>query len=194
MGKFEELKAVKQRKIQVEQPQQQDQQVVMGPQFQLKQEDREAFDEAEISKHVWGQRQFYNEYKSNWGQEYEGKTVNRSEYVDPAELQVQHRNLSYQQKKQRKAKARLQKDQWTQRLESIDENKFGLSFSGKGDTYSHDMMLGTVRYALLYKQKDSIITDIYENLSEEEKDRCSQVLQQYLEIQAQDKQSLEEIK
>lgn len=44
------------------------------------------------------------------------------------------------------------------------------------------------------KQKDSFIADIYENLSDEEKKRCAEVLKQYIELQSKDEQVLEKIK
>ncbi len=70
MGDYEQKKALQEQKIAAlqEQKQQVDQEQV-GGQFQLRQEDRVAFDEEALSSQLSSQRQFYRSYKETWVQE-----------------------------------------------------------------------------------------------------------------------------
>ncbi len=181
MGDYEQKKALQEQKIAAlqEQKQQVDQEQV-GGQFQLRQEDRVAFDEEALSSQLSSQRQFYRSYKETWVQEYEGRKISKSEYADPVELQVQNRNLTYTQKKQRKESARMFAETWEGKMEQLDQEKFGFAYTGKADVYSHDMMISTIKYAAIDKKKDEIIGEVLREL-EAEKAKVSPLFAKYLE-------------
>ena len=87
MGDYEHKKALQEQKLaSLQEKKQQVDQEQMGGQFQLRQEDKVAFDEEALSSQVSSQRQFYRSYKETWVREYEGRKISQSEYVDPVEL------------------------------------------------------------------------------------------------------------